>query len=317
MTDFVEWSSGIYRIVDDVGKQGEEYAAYLILGDEKIAIIDIPTRSIGKDIISFVKKAGRDPATEIRYLILTHTHPDHWAGIKSMTKIKPQIWLHESGVEVLKEGKKHILENQFPTISKFSLAMKSSLFTKVEKVKEDLIHPFSKSETLDLGGEEIILQHSGGHSTDSIIIQAYKGECTFIGDEGNIYPNQPAAFFIDGTGSSENRLKLLKLLANLKTGTICPSHQSPVPKPYDMYLHNLTFEHTHTKETIYDLLVSAGEAKAFFLAEEYQKTLGISWTTPFKELGVAETTVKAFLKELEKEGKAHYESHNKRYSILS
>ena len=61
MTNFVEWASGIYRVEGDVGKQGEEYASYLVLGDEKIAIIDLPSRSIGKDIISFVKKTGRDP----------------------------------------------------------------------------------------------------------------------------------------------------------------------------------------------------------------------------------------------------------------
>ncbi len=316
MTNFVEWASGIYRVVDDVGKEGEEYASYLVMGDEKIAIIDLPSRSIGKDIISFVKKAGRDPTTEIRYLVLTHTHPDHWAGIDSLEKIKPQIWLHKSGVEALTAGKKYILEKQFPQPSKFSLAMKSSLFSKIRKVKEELIHSFEKSETIDLGGEELILQNSGGHSADSILIQAYRGGCTFIGDEGNIYPGHPAAFFIDGTGSVERRLKLLDLVSKLKTEVICPTHQSPVPKPVELYINDLTFEHKHTKDTIYDLVVSAGEAKVHYIAEEYQRILGFFWETPFKELGVAETTVTAFLKQLEKEGKVHYESHTQRWSIL-
>lgn len=316
MTNFVEWASGIYRVVDDVGKGGEEYASYLIMGDEKIAIIDLPSRSIGKDIISFVKKAGRDPSTEIRYLILTHTHPDHWAGIASLKKIQPQIWLHESGVDTLKEGKKSILAKQFPKPSKFSLAMKSSLFSKIGKVKEELIHPFEKSENLDLGSEELILQSSGGHSADSILIQAYRGGCTFVGDECNIYPEKPVAFFIDGTGSTERRLKLLHLVSKLKTEVICPTHQSPIPKPVELYINDLIFEHKHTKDTIYDLVVSAGEAKAFFIAEEYQRILGFSWETPFKELGVAETTVTAFLKQLEKEGKVHYETHTQRWSIL-
>jgi glyoxylase-like metal-dependent hydrolase (beta-lactamase superfamily II) len=314
LNDFVEWSDGVYRIVDDIGKGGEEYASYLILGDSKIAIIDIPSRSIGKDIISFVKRANRD-ITDIQYLILTHTHPDHWAGISSLAKIKPEVWVHENGLETLKEGKRHILDKQFPFVSKFSLAMKSSLFSKIGQVKEELIHAFSKSETLDLGGEQLILQHTGGHSADSILIQAYKAQCTFIGDEGNIYPDQPAAFFIDNSGNTKNREKLMNMLSNLKTEVICPTHQSPVPKPLEQYLNNLMFEHSHTKDTIYDLLVSVGEAKAFYLAEEYQKTLGISWQSPFKELGVAETTVTAFLKELESEGRVRYESHTKRWGI--
>lgn len=316
MVKFIEWASDVYRVVDDIGKHGEEYASYVVLGDEQIAVIDIPTRSIGKNIISFVKKSNRDPS-EIRHLILTHTHPDHWAGLDSLSKIQPVLWVHESGIDALKTGKNFILENQFHSISKFSLAMKSSLFSKIRRVKEDLIHPFTKSETIDLGGEQLILQHSGGHSADSILVQAYKSGCTFIGDEGNIYPDQPASFFIDGTGSTEKRKNLLNLLINLNTQTICPSHQSPVPKPFENYVQNLIFEHNHTKDTIYDLLISAGEAKAFYIAEEYQKILGISWETPFKELGVAETTVSAFLKEIEKEGKAHYEAHTKRWSILS
>ena len=315
MADFVEWASGIYRVVDDIGKQGEEYASYLVLGDEKIAIIDLPSRKIGKEIISFVKKADRDPL-EIKYLVLTHTHPDHWAGIESMKKIKPQVWLHESGVEALKEGRSYILEKQFPHPSKFSLAMKSSLFSKIGKVKEEFIHTFEKSETLDLGGEELILQNSGGHSADSILIQAYRGGCTFIGDEGNIYPDQAAAFYIDNTGSPEKRMRLLELVGKLKTEVICPAHQSPIPRPVELYIQNLTFEHKHTKDTIYDLVVSAGEAKAYYVAEEYQRILGFFWETPFKELGVAETTVTAFLKELAKEGKVRYETHTQRWSIL-
>lgn len=316
MSDFVEWAPGVYRVVGDIGKQGEEYASYLVLGDDKIAIIDLPSRGLGKKIISFVKRAGRDPS-DISYLVLTHTHPDHWAGLHSMRKIKPRVVFHESGQEALTSGKEFILGKQFPHLSKFSLAMKSPLFSKIGKVKEDLLQPVSGSETLDLGGEQLILQHTGGHSMDSIIIQAYRSGCTFIGDEGNIYPDQSASFFIDGTGSSERRLRVLNLLAKLKTEIICPSHQSPVPKPVESYVQNLTFEHTHTKDTIFDLLVRTGEAKAFFIAEEYQKILGVSWSTPFKELGVAESTVVAFLKELEKENQAHYQSHSQRWSTLS
>ncbi len=315
MNRMVEWSQGVYRFIDDIGKGGEEYASYLIVGDDQMAIIDIPTRSLGKDIISYVKKIGRDPS-DIKYLILTHSHPDHWAGISTLGKIKPEIWLHESGKKALTEGQKYILQSQFHDVSRFNLAMKSSLFSKISKIKEELIHTFSSSETFDLGGESLILQHSGGHSADSILIQAYRAQCTFIGDEGNIYPDQPAAFFMDATGDSIKRLKLLNLLKNVRTEVICPSHQSPVPKPFDMYIHNLTFEHTHTKDTLYDLLLSVGQAKVPYLAEKYQDTLGISWKTPFEELGVAETTVSVFMNELKKEGKVDYESHSERWKTV-
>jgi glyoxylase-like metal-dependent hydrolase (beta-lactamase superfamily II) len=315
MGNFIEWAPGVYRIVGETGKQGEEYASYLVMGQDKIAIIDLSTHSIGKKIIDFVKDAGRDPS-DIKYVILTHTHPDHWAGLEAMSKIKPQIVVHESGVQSLTLGKKYILKEQFPTPSKFNLAMKSSLFTKIKKVKEDLIYSFNGSETIDLGGEELILQPTGGHSKDSILIQSYKAKCTFIGDEANIVPDNPASFYIDGTGSTQKRLKVLELLSKISTEIICPAHQSPVHRPYDLYLHNLIFEHSHTKETIYDMLVSAGQAKVHLLAEEYMKTIGISWNAPFKELGVAETTTTAFLEELERENKVHYESHTERWSVL-
>ncbi|MHA1941129.1 MAG: MBL fold metallo-hydrolase [Candidatus Hodarchaeales archaeon] len=313
MGNFVEWAPNLYRIVGDVGKMGEEYASYIIMG-EKIAIIDLPIRSIGKDIISFVKKAGRD-ISDISHVILTHTHPDHWAGIDSLSKIKPKIVVHESGVEALTQGKKYILKEQFPSPAKFSLAMKSSLFTRIDKIKEEHIYSISGSETIDLGDEELIIQPTGGHSSDSVLIQAYNAKCTFIGDEANIIPNQPASFYIDGTGNTKKRLNLIKLLSSLTTETICPAHQSPIPHPFEMYVHNLKFEHNHTKDTIYDLLVSTGQAKAYFLGEEYMKIIGIEWESPYKELGVAATTASAFLKELEGEGRAKYESHTERWGI--
>ncbi len=193
--------------------------------------------------------------------------------------------------------------------------MKSSLFTKIGKVNEEHIFSISGSETIDLGDEELIIQPTGGHSSDSVLIQAYGAKCTFIGDETNIIPDQPASFYIDGTGSSKKRLKLLNLLSTLSTKTICPAHQSPIPQPFDMYTHNLKFEHNHTKDTIYDLLVSAGQAKSYYLGEEYVKIIGIEWESPYKELGVAVTTASAFLKELETEGRAHYESHTERWGI--
>ncbi|MHA1995595.1 MAG: MBL fold metallo-hydrolase [Candidatus Hodarchaeales archaeon] len=313
MGNFVEWAPGVFRIVGKRGDQKEEFASYLVMAD-KIAIIDLPSRSVGKDILSFVKKAGRD-TSDIKYIILTHTHPDHWAGISALSKIKPSIVIHESGKNALTEGQKYILKEQFPNPSKFSLAMKSSLFSKIGKVKEELITCISDSETIDLGSEELILQSTGGHSKDSILIQAYSAKCTFIGDEGNIVPEQPASFFIDGTGNSQKRLKVLKMLSNLTTETICPSHQSPVPHPFELYLHNLIFEHKHTKDTIYDVLVSVGEAKIQYIAEEYMKTVGISWESPFSELGVASTTTTAFLKEMENEGRTQYETHTKRWGL--
>ncbi len=314
MGNFVEWAPGVFRIVGKTGKQKEEFASYLVMG-EKIAIIDLPSRSVGKDILSFVKKSGRN-TSEIKYLILTHTHPDHWAGISALSKVKPQIVVHESGKRALTEGQKYILEEQFPNPSKFSLAMKSSLFSKISKVKEELITCVGDSETIDLGSEELILQSTGGHSQDSILIQAYSAKCTFIGDEGNIAPEQPASFYIDGTGSAKKRLKLLKMLTNLSTEIICPAHQSPIPHPFELYLHNLIFEHNHTKDTIYDVLVSKGEAKVQYIAEEYINTIGISWESPFSDLGVASTTATAFLKEIESEGRTEYESYSKRWKTI-
>lgn len=304
MDSVVEWVDGIFRVHEDKGKGGEEHSMFIVMGDS-IALIDVPNRSLGKKAISFVKNSGYDPSN-IKYLILTNSHITQWAGLPVLSKIKPKIIIHESGKSALTEGQKYILKHQFPYTSKFGLAMKSSLFTKIKKVKEESITAISGSETIDLGGEELIIQPSGGHSSDSLLIHAYKAKGTFIGDEGNIYPDQPSSFFLDATGNSSKRLKLLQLLDSMKSNIIFPAHQSPELKPFDIYLQNLIFEHKHTKSTIYDLLISAGQAKTLYLAEEYTKILGIDWKTPYDELGVDVTTVDCFLKELEQENSAEF-----------
>ncbi|MHA2297610.1 MAG: MBL fold metallo-hydrolase [Candidatus Hodarchaeales archaeon] len=312
----LEWCENVARILLGYGKGEEAETSYLLISPEKeIIIIDTGASPLaGKKILKIIEEdlgMGRT-AADVSKIILTHTHPDHIGGLAYLAKkTNAEILVHEDGYKVFKEGTAFVTSNQFPYVSKFGLAMKSSilgnykvlrgLIDRVRVIKGD------ETQTLDIEEDTLLFRRTGGHSADSILIHAYKKAATFIGDEGYIYDNNSYSFYFDATGSLRRRTKSLEVFSRLKTNVFFTAHTKPVTKnefPEFTATQELAVEHLNNM--LAQVMLDVGKAKLPYIAPAWENMVGIAWDSPFKELNVSYTTAQILLEKMIEEGNVKY-----------
>ncbi|MFX1514043.1 MAG: MBL fold metallo-hydrolase, partial [Promethearchaeota archaeon] len=311
-----EWAENLIRVTYRYGKGGEQDSCYILIGEEGSVIIDSGIASDGmtKRIIETLRKYGSEEALP-KYLILTHCHFDHIGNAYALKrKFKSlQIAIHEESAEILEKGTKGLLSKNFP-LQKFServsLALKSSSFSKIQGIKPDIV--LKGGEILDIGSDKLLIENTGGHSADHILIHSFTRKCTFVGDELPIYPNNPYSFYFDITGSPNRRSRVLRTLEKIKTNLICPGHIPPIPREAILeYIAELEAAHNHTEQVLTEILANSTEVFLFDLARDLYQVLGIQWQSPYIELKVPELSCEAFLRQMEEKGEVEYNPNSK------
>jgi len=142
---------------------GFDSNVYLIIDKEK-ALIDTGTGFYADYITKKIKEVCS--LEEISSIILTHEHFDHTGGIDGLLKFcDAEVMIHENGAETLKKG----------------LDWSSCFFgVKQKKVKVD--RKLKEGDVISLGGHDLIVFHTPGHSRGSICLYEKKSKSLFSGD---------------------------------------------------------------------------------------------------------------------------------------
>ena len=192
-----------FKLAVGSGKTLERFVyAYIIYG-RKICLVDSGVSSSYRVIADHVRQMGRDPR-DINRLVLTHAHPDHMGGARTVQK--------ETGCQVAA----HALDK--PWIEDVDLQYRQrpilNLYSLVEgslKVDQDL----RDGDTLDLG-EGLLLRviHTPGHSKGSICLVLEPNGMLFSADA---IPMRGAVPIYDDVLSSIDSIRRLKAWKGLKT----------------------------------------------------------------------------------------------------
>jgi glyoxylase-like metal-dependent hydrolase (beta-lactamase superfamily II) len=316
LADWVEWSEDVWRIALD-----DYNVSYLVkCSEEDLVVIDTgSSEEMGEEILKLVEDLNLEPES-IKAIFLTCNHPNHLGGLKYLKKkTNAQIYTHEAAKPVYEEGKKYVLEKQFSltgTGEKLSLAWKTDIIKNVI----DLPEPenwLKGGEDIEIGDEIFIVQATGGHSADQLLIHAYKAKASFIGDELGVYPDSEYTFFFDLTGSPDQRKKALKLFAKLKSQYLFSTHLPPIDRTdYDRVTQEAILAQEHLETTILESLSGHGKIRLKNLENYVEDTLVIEWKSPYKELGVMETTIEVYLRKLIKEKQVEFDEKSKMYSFI-
>jgi NADH oxidase (H2O-forming) len=75
-------------------RNGTTYNAYLVVGEEKIALIDTVKAPFADDYLARVKALV--PLERIDLVVINHTEPDHSGGLEKLLNINPEISVYTS-----------------------------------------------------------------------------------------------------------------------------------------------------------------------------------------------------------------------------
>jgi len=146
-------------------------AYYILEGTKKRALIDTSGPIEAERFVKRIKKLDLIPDI----LILTHSHWDHAGGTTVFQKEFPniEVFAAKPAIESLKNNSKY--NESF-----------SEIITDLEPVNN--ITPVKEGDIIDLGGMELLIYETPGHTNCSISILDQKNMILYIGDAlGNLW----------------------------------------------------------------------------------------------------------------------------------
>ncbi len=318
---FEEWLENIYKIENkDPLLKDFEAMSYLIVNqeDESAILIDCPSKAHVKDVFELLREFKLKP-NSLRHVMLTHVHPYSCGGLKYLyKKVHPTLHVQEKARPFFEKGKKYFFEDVYGLNragAKIGLAFKTRIFGEFDKLPSaEEVNFFDSELTLKWGSDILFGQPLGAHSIDSTMYHLVKKKVTFVGDEISFIADNPYAYYFDRQGSVERRLKVIKILSQVKTQWLLPLHGVPLDQASrEGFFINAQFALEHLKRTVMDALLAIGEAKVPYIAEQVYQFLEFEWPETFKDINVDVTTIETVLEKLKKEGRASFDEKSRRW----
>src|SRR5207247_9855653 len=88
-----EVASGVYVVLGDTGRgtEGRANAAFVRTGDGVVVIESLASPAQGEQLVRVIRSVTREP---IRWLVLTHHHPDHHFGAVVLRRAGARVIAH-------------------------------------------------------------------------------------------------------------------------------------------------------------------------------------------------------------------------------
>jgi glyoxylase-like metal-dependent hydrolase (beta-lactamase superfamily II) len=210
--EVVEVQSGLWRLSDPGYAQPSH--AYLLLGSDRAALIDAGCGIL--DIRQAVQSLTNLDVTVLQ----THAHPDHAGGSHQFDV----VWAHPKAVEKLESGWSNLE-------LKFTLERYIDPDAMPDGMTPDTFHilgcasvqPLEDRGFVDLGGRQLDVFFTPGHSDDSVCFLDLERELLFTGD--SVLKGQVA---VENSLAYRRSLQDLSRLAEL-SNHIFPGHgASPI-----------------------------------------------------------------------------------------
>jgi len=169
--------------------------------------------------------------TDIKRIIMTHTHLDHIGCLRELMEQipSPELWVHAAEAELLEQGDERTVYgmDMFKQMCQSQYGLKNGAFTfKVDRWLED-------EEELNIGGETWTVLHLPGHSAGGIGLYNERKGILIPGDV--VYAdNAIGRFDLHGASGSQLHDSLVRLAA-LRTTMLLPGHNrvvKAVPEGY-------------------------------------------------------------------------------------
>ena len=237
-------------------------AGFVVTSDGVIVFDALATPALGEAMVRAIRTVTRQP---IRRVIVSHYHADHFYGLQALKAQGAEIWAHEHGEAYLNS------DDARARLAQRKTALKPWVNDKTRLVPADRWLSFKAGKTIpfEMGGLHFrIIDSSGAHSTDDIMLAVDDDSMLFAGD----------LFFtgrIPFVGDADSKVWLVALdsMLDIKPGVVVPGHGEMSTAPLqDMQL---------TRDYLVFLRQKMGDAVADMVPfdDAYKK---VDWT-PFQK----------------------------------
>jgi len=201
-------------IVGDTGRgsEGRPNAGFIVTGDGVVVIDALASPAQGEQLVRVIRSVTREP---IRWLVLTHHHPDHHFGAVVLRRAGARVIAHPDVSTGVDEQSREAAESAWTlVVGKAQMAG----FAYADVPDRAVV----TTDTLRLGGKTIVMSHAwrgAAHTAGDLFVWLPAERVLFAGD---LLIEDGVTMVVDGSG--QGLLAALDTLAALAPRIAVPGH---------------------------------------------------------------------------------------------
>ena len=207
-----ELAPGVFAVVGDTGRgvEGRPNAGFIVTSAGVVVVDALASPRDGATLLRTIRHATSQP---VRWLVLTHHHPDHHFGAIVFKRAGARIVAHPDRRVLASEGGEDALIADWVRVVGLD-AMRGFEFADTPD------RPVTGSDTLRMGGRSIVVTHPGaGHSAGDLMVWLPAERILFAGD---VLVEDGVTMMVDG--SSTELLGALARIDSLTPAIVVPGH---------------------------------------------------------------------------------------------
>ena len=217
-----ELAPGVYAVVGDTGRgvEGRPNAGFVVTGEGVVVIDALASPRQGEQLLQTIRGVTDQP---VKWLVLTHHHPDHHFGAIVLRKAGARVIAHPDRRSLAAEGGEDALIADWVRVVGLD-AMRGFEFADVPD------RPVTRVDTLRLGGRAIVITHPGaGHSAGDLLVWLPKERVLFAGD---VLVEDGVSMVVDG--NADELLRVLDVVDALHATVVVPGHGAIPQRPAEL-----------------------------------------------------------------------------------
>ena len=202
----------MYAALGDTGRgsEGRPNAGFIVT-DAGVVVIDaLASPQQGEQLAQAIRRITRQP---IRWLVLTHHHPDHHFGAIVFRRLGAKVIAHPDRRVLASEAGENALIADWVRVVGLD-AMRGFEFADTPD------RPVTATDTLQLGGTTLVITHPGAAHTAGDLMVWLPGERVLFA--GDVLIEDGVTMVVDG--DSGQLLKALAEIDSLAPGVVVPGH---------------------------------------------------------------------------------------------
>jgi alkyl sulfatase BDS1-like metallo-beta-lactamase superfamily hydrolase len=239
----VAWAQASPLSLNDYSRMGNRQTAakkvndaiYLALGfsntflvrtDDGNVVIDTSSPVSAKKHYELLRKVSEAP---VRYVILTHGHPDHTGGLRYWMQPETKLLVQHNYLEF--HAYQERLKEYFTRTGAAQFGLDVGTMNAFARVPEKHFEPavaFDDKYEFELGGTKFVLLANPGETYDHLCVWIPKYKAAFVGDD--YYESFPNIYTLRGTKPrwALDYIASLNRVLALGPEILLPSHGEPV-----------------------------------------------------------------------------------------